>query len=94
MERSDFPALLRATREATGLSMPQLAEKAGVDSSMVSRLEGGHRNPTRDMIGLLCEGLGLDEDDVTAHDLFLAAGFVPAGYRLVMARVVTLERVA
>lgn len=54
-----------------------LAEWAGMDHSLVSRLESGERNPTRDSLPPLCNALRLMPREVEA--LYLGAGFVPPG---------------
>jgi transcriptional regulator with XRE-family HTH domain len=47
-----------------------------MNHSLVSRLEGGQRTPTRDSLAKLCAGLGLGRED--ADRLGLASGFPPA----------------
>lgn len=70
-----FGAALRAARLAAGLSQVQLAERAGIVHSYVSRLESGVRMPASSVLMLLCDAL--DADDELRTRLFLRAGFVP-----------------
>lgn len=52
---------LRAHREATGLSVRQLASRVGVDHGYLVRLEGGQKsNPSADLLYRLAEALKLD----------------------------------
>lgn len=70
-----FGAHLRRHREARGWSQERLAGECGVDHSLVSRIESGQRNATRDVLGKLCAGLGLPG---AARDrLYLVAGYTP-----------------
>ena len=71
----DFRALVRRYRERRRWSQERLAAEAEMDHSLVSRLESGQRQPTREALAKLCAGLGLDRGD--ADRLWLAAGFVP-----------------
>jgi len=66
---------LRVAREAKGLSMRQLAEKAGVTHSFVAKLEHGqYQSMGADMVTALAGPL-----DVPPEDLFTLAGYkVPA----------------
>lgn len=74
---ADFRRLLRASRHVRGWSMERLATEAGIDHSLISRIESGARNPTRDTIARLARALDLDDD--SAAEFSLAAGFVPDG---------------
>lgn len=89
---AEFRRLLRAHRTESGQSQLGLALSADLDHSLVSRLECGERNPTRESIERLCRGLGLNEVD--AVYLGLSAGFVPlelsADRRRAVARYLTL----
>lgn len=70
-----FGPLLRAERERAGYSQSALAEAAGTDHSMVSRLESGERMPGRGTALALAGALGLDP--VARDRLLLSAGFAP-----------------
>lgn len=49
---------LRATREAAGLSLSDVAETSGMDKAALSRLETGQSNPTVDTLGRYAQALG------------------------------------
>jgi len=49
---------LRASREAAGLSLSDLAETTGMDKAALSRLETGQSNPTVDTLGRYAQALG------------------------------------
>jgi type I restriction enzyme M protein len=46
-QKTDFPAILRATRAALNLTQDQLAERLGVSFATVNRWEGGGNKPQR-----------------------------------------------
>ncbi len=48
---------MRELREAKGLSQATLAEAAGIDTSYMSGLERGRRNPSWTVILAIAEGL-------------------------------------
>jgi transcriptional regulator with XRE-family HTH domain len=54
-----FGRLLAAYREELGWTKTQLAERAGLDPSSVSRLEGGSRTPERSTIDTLAAAMKL-----------------------------------
>ncbi len=49
---------LRASREAAGLSLSDVAETSGMDKAALSRLETGQSNPTVDTLGRYAQALG------------------------------------
>lgn len=49
---------IKVAREGQGLSMRQLAEKAGVSVSTVSMIEGGERDPTFGTLVTIAKALG------------------------------------
>ena len=55
---------LRRTREKKGLSMNQVAERAGLSQQMVSYVERGMRNPTLETLLRITEALEVDLADV------------------------------
>jgi DNA-binding XRE family transcriptional regulator len=58
---------IRAAREARGLSMRELADRASVDASQLGRIEKGHvRNPTFETLAKLANTLGLSLDELAA----------------------------
>jgi transcriptional regulator with XRE-family HTH domain len=60
MPKDYFAARLRELREGAGLTQKQLADKAGLDSRNISRLENGERSPTWDTVRALAATLGVD----------------------------------
>lgn len=72
----DFRTLLRRYRDRRRWSQERLASESEMDHSLVSPLESGQREPTRQSIAKFCAGLGLSQEE--ADRLWLAAGFVPA----------------
>lgn len=70
-----FRVLLRRHRDARRWSQERLALEAECDHSLVSRIESGHRSPTRDVIGKLA--VGLDLDQAATEKLYLTAGYLP-----------------
>ena len=54
----DFAAELRARIKAAGLSLAQLAERAELDASLVSRLANGHRAPRPEHVIAIARALG------------------------------------
>lgn len=63
-------------RLACRRSIKRLARHAGVDHSHISRLEGGSRQPSREMVMTIADALGVCELD---RDRLLAtAGYLPA----------------
>jgi transcriptional regulator with XRE-family HTH domain len=71
----EFRALLRALRDRRRWSQERLAQVAGMDCSLVSRLEGGLRQATPDAIGKLI--VALEPDPLDVARLYLAGGFAP-----------------
>lgn len=64
---TSFGVLLRALREAAGLSQEELAERAGLSSHAVSALERGTRTrPYPHTVRALAEALGASDDDRAA----------------------------
>jgi transcriptional regulator with XRE-family HTH domain len=69
-----FGALLRAYRTERGLSQNQLAQKAGLTYSAISRLESGNRLPKRKTVENLAKALELGPEE--AEEFFKWAGYV------------------
>lgn len=64
---------ITTARKRSGLTIPALADLAGLDKSAVMRLEHGDiRRPTPDKLLKLADAL-----DVEADDLFALAGYLP-----------------
>ncbi len=57
---SSVVRLLRARREALGLSMNEVASRAGLSHSMVSRVEHELRRPTLDTLLRITGALGIE----------------------------------
>lgn len=60
----EFGIYLKQVREARGLSQTKLAERADIDTSYISRLEGGRRDPSAPMVDRLADALGIDRKTV------------------------------
>jgi transcriptional regulator with XRE-family HTH domain len=69
--------LLRRYRDARNWSQQKVADECELDGSLISRLENGTREPTRESLAKLAFGLGLNLADRDA--LFVSAGFLPQG---------------
>lgn len=50
---------LRQLREASGLTLDQLANASGVSRAMISRIERGEASPTASLLARICAALGL-----------------------------------
>jgi len=57
---------LRALRHTRGLTLDALAGRTGLSVSTLSRLEGGHRRPTLDLLIPLAHELGIALDELVA----------------------------
>jgi len=55
---------VRETRKSAGLSQERLAEKAGLSTVFISRIERGVESPSVDSLVKIARAL-----DITAHDL-------------------------
>ena len=58
-----FGSLLRGLREARGLPMKDLGERAGLHQTFISRLESGERGPSREAVDALVDALDGSEAD-------------------------------
>lgn len=73
-----FGQTLTRLRTAQRLSQNQLAQRAGLNHSYISRLEsGGRGDPSRVVVEQFIGALGLDASGRDADDLRMAAGFLP-----------------
>jgi transcriptional regulator with XRE-family HTH domain len=73
-----FGQMLTRLRTAQRLSQNQLAQRAGLNHSYISRLEsGGRGDPSRTVVEQFVGALGLDSSGRDADDLRMAAGFLP-----------------
>lgn len=74
-----FPALLRAFREAAGLSQNALGRGIDINPGTINRLETGERAPTgREQVLQLATGIALSQEQT--DELVAAAGFAPVAY--------------
>jgi transcriptional regulator with XRE-family HTH domain len=71
---SEFGSVLAHLRTARGLAQTKLAWRADFDHSYVSRLEAGHRMPTRDAVDRLARAMDATPPERDA--LLEAAGFL------------------
>jgi transcriptional regulator with XRE-family HTH domain len=58
---------LSRRREAAGLTQEQLAHKAGIDRTYVSKLERNLQSPTVDMLVRLCRVMGVRPSQLLAE---------------------------
>ena len=73
-QRMQLQAILRARRAALGLSLREVARRAGIDPASLSRLEAGKLlRPTPENLRALAGVL-----DVPLADLYAAADYLPA----------------
>lgn len=73
-ETGEFPGMLERLRDERGWSKADLAKRARLDPSSITRFEQGSRHPDRDTVLLLAETMALP---LGHRDRLLAA----AGYR-------------
>ena len=58
-----FAEAVKSARKTKGLFQREVAEKAGVEQSYLSKIERGEREPTLSVAFRICEVLGLDIND-------------------------------
>ena len=81
----EFGGLLRSRRRKSGLSQLELAERSGLSTRAISKLECGRtRWPYPDSVGRLADALGLRDTD--------RAEFTAAAQRRLGLRVVPVRR--
>lgn len=68
---ADIGSFIRAQREATHVSMRQLADKAGVSNPYLSQIERGLRKPSADVLNQIAKALR-----VSAEVLYVRAGIL------------------
>ena len=67
-EPTSFGALLREHRRAAGITQRQLADRAGVDFSYISKIENDRiSTPAADTVVKLCEILHVPADELLAR---------------------------
>ena len=57
-EFADVMQVLKAAREATGLSLRDVEERTGINKSNLSLLENGKGNPTLETVRRIAEAIG------------------------------------
>lgn len=67
----DIGGYIRSQREATEVSLRQLAERAGVSNPYLSQIERGLRKPSADVLAQIARGLR-----VSAEALYIRAGIL------------------
>lgn len=67
----DIGEYIRSQREATEVSLRQLAERAGVSNPYLSQIERGLRKPSADVLAQIAKGLR-----VSAEALYIRAGIL------------------
>jgi transcriptional regulator with XRE-family HTH domain len=60
----EFGDRVRARRQELGWSQEQLALKANINRTYIASLEGGHRNPSLDLIARLASAMKVDVGDL------------------------------
>jgi transcriptional regulator with XRE-family HTH domain len=78
-EAAWFGGRLRELREAAGLTQPQLAERVGISTRQVSRLETGEQVATWPTVLALAKALGVDCTAFTTPPAAEAAATRPRG---------------
>ena len=77
---TDFGDWLRRERSSRGLTMEMLSDRADTAPAVVSNLERGTRNPSRDMVTRLAAALAGPEADERTTAALLNAGLRAAGF--------------
>lgn len=62
LSRKVSGAALRELREDQEITGIELAERVGVDSSLIYKIESGSRQPSAKLFGRICRTLGVDKD--------------------------------
>lgn len=75
---------VRALRRGSGLTLNELAERAGVSRAMLSKVERAEKNPTLVVAARVAEGLGVTLTQLIETEAGGKAVVVPRGKRRVM----------
>jgi transcriptional regulator with XRE-family HTH domain len=75
---------VKALRRDAGLTLDELAERAGVSRAMLSKLERGEKNPTLVVAARVAEGLGVTLTQLIETQERGAVVVIPRGARRVM----------
>lgn len=62
--RTDLGKAIRELREARGLTLDALADKAGMHTTYLSRIERAHSSPTWEKISSLADALDLSVSEI------------------------------
>ncbi len=71
-----FGAALKRLKVNRGYTNSELARRAGIDQSYVSRIQYGDRQPSRGVVVDIAAALGCDEAEL--QSLLVSAGYAPA----------------
>lgn len=72
---SSFVSMFEDLRKKRNLTMTDVAHRAGLNVSSVSRIQAGNRHPEMETLRLIVEAMGLEV--VERNRLFAAAGYMP-----------------
>jgi transcriptional regulator with XRE-family HTH domain len=67
--RARFGGLVKAHRVRMGLTQEALAERAGISTDMVSKIEGGNSGARFGVVAKLANALGVDPAELFTPDL-------------------------
>ncbi len=77
-------ARVKELRRRRGLTLEDLAERAGVSRAMISKIERGEKNPTLVVTAKVAEGLGVTLSELLGVEERREVVVVPRGRRMVM----------
>src|SRR3954469_3830708 len=75
---------VRELRRGRGLTLEELAERAGVSRAMISKLERGEKNPTLVVAAKLAEGVGVTLSQLVGMEERREVVVVPREKRMVV----------
>jgi transcriptional regulator with XRE-family HTH domain len=64
--RTDLGKAIRELRESRGLTLDALADKAGMHTTYLSRIERAHSSPTWEKVSSLAEALDLSVSEIAS----------------------------
>lgn len=64
VSRAQLGAAIAEARSKAGLTQEELAQRAGLDASIIKALEQGQHKPTSNELSQLAQALGVDELDL------------------------------
>jgi len=81
-ETTPFGTWLKTTRNERGMTLEAVADRADTAQPVVTNLERGSRNPSRDMVARLARALMLSDADIegSIYHRLLNAGLKAAGF--------------